>query len=171
MRCVYLFGDVMTENIAPEKMLADKTVAALDLPAVDQIGFVVKDLAAAIATYQPIFGPFSVMEPGEMEFEYRGRSEKSELKLAFARSGEVEIELIEWVSGETPHKEFLAAGREGMHHLRFIVEDIDSKVSEAEALGYRNIWHKKFSPGLAAAYLEREGDPLLLEFFQRPETL
>ena len=141
----------------------------LNLPQLDQIGFVVKNLEDAIKTYDSMFGPFSIMEPGEIEFEYRGKAEKSELRLAFGTSGDVEIELIEWVSGGTPHKEFLDAGNEGMQHIRFIVENLEQKVEEAETLGYQSIWYKRFAPGLAAAYLERAGDPLLIEFFERPE--
>ena len=88
------------------------------------------------------------------------------MRLAFGKSGDVEIELIEWVAGGCPHKEFLDAGREGMHHLRFIVPDLDSAVASAEALGYESIWRKRYGEGLAVAYLERSGDPLVIEFFE-----
>jgi hypothetical protein len=138
----------------------------LQLPPCDQVGFVYRDLEAAIALYQPMFGPFSTLEPGPIEWDYRGRKNTSELKLAFGRSGDLEIELIQWVSGGTPHKEFLDAGREGMHHLRFRVDQLETKVSEAETFGYRSIWQTRFGEGLAAAYLEREGDPLIIEFFE-----
>ena len=145
--------------------------SALNLPAIDQIGFVVKDLSQAIKAYEPLFGPFTTMDPGEMVFDYRGVLTPSEIRLAFGRSGDVEIELIEWVSGGTPHKEFLDAGREGMQHVRFIVDDIDLSIAQAKSLDYHSIWYKCFSPGLAAAYLERIGDPLVIEFFQRPEGI
>lgn len=145
--------------------------SALNLPPIDQIGFVVKDLAQAIKAYEPLFGPFTTMDPGEMVFDYRGVPTASEIRLAFGRSGDVEIELIEWVSGGTPHKEFLDAGREGMQHVRFIVDDIDLSIAQARLLDYHAIWYKCFSPGLAAAYLERIGDPLVIEFFQRPEGI
>ncbi|MCP4842950.1 MAG: hypothetical protein GY887_14575, partial [Halieaceae bacterium] len=81
-------------------------------------------------------------------------------------SGDVEIELIEWVSGGCPHKEFLDAGREGMHHLRFIVENLETTAAQAEAFGYQTIWSKRYGDGLAVAYLERDNDPLVLEFFE-----
>ncbi|MEH6586686.1 MAG: VOC family protein [Halioglobus sp.] len=139
---------------------------ALDLPPVDQVGFVVKDLAKALELYTPLFGPFTVMDAADMEWDYRGTPETSSLKIAFAKSGDVEIELIEWICGKTPHKEFLDAGHEGMHHLRFIVDNVEQKVQEAAACGYRQIWYKRFGEGLAASYLEREGDPLILEFFE-----
>lgn len=138
----------------------------MNLPPVNQIGFVVKNLDEAIKLYQPIFGQFTTMESADMEWNYRGTPETSTLKIGFGQSGDVEIELIEWVSGKTPHKEFLDAGRAGMHHIRFIVDDLDAKVIEAEGYGYQNIWSNRFAEGLAAAYLERDGDPLIIEFFE-----
>jgi methylmalonyl-CoA/ethylmalonyl-CoA epimerase len=138
----------------------------LNLPQLDQVGFVVRDLEKTLMLYQPLFGPFSRMEPGPMLYDYRGVEEECTMRLAFGRSGDVEIELIEWVSGGCPHKEFLDAGREGMHHLRFIVDDLDAQVVAAGALGYQAIWRKRFAQGLAVAYLERGGDPLLIELFE-----
>ncbi|MEH6593659.1 MAG: VOC family protein [Halioglobus sp.] len=139
---------------------------ALALPPCDQVGFVVKDMAAALALYEPLFGPFSTMDPGPMTYDYRGRQEECDMKLAFGKSGDLEIELIQWVSGHSPHREFIDAGREGMQHLRFIVQNLEEKVAEAEALGYESIWSKRYGEGLAVAYLERVGDPLVIEFFE-----
>ena len=141
-------------------------IQQLDLPDLNQVGFVVKDLEQALALYEPMFGPFTRMDPGPMNYDYRGEQEACEMRLAFGKSGDVEIELIEWVSGGCPHKEFLDAGNEGMHHLRFIVDDLDSKVAEAQSIGYKSIWGTRYAEGLAVAYLEREGDPLILEFFE-----
>ena len=138
----------------------------LDLGPCDQVGFVYADLEAAIARYDPMFGPFEVQEYGAFEYDYRGKKDACELRIAFGKIGDLEIELIQWVSGGSPHKEFLDAGREGMHHLRFRVDDLDKKVSEAERFGYESIWHTRFGEGLAVAYLEREGDPLLIELFE-----
>lgn len=138
----------------------------LDLPDLNQVGFVVRDMEVALALYEPMFGPFSTMDPGPMTYDYRGTEEECNMRLAFGKSGDVEIELIQWLDGGCPHKEFLDAGGEGMHHLRFIVEDLDSKVKEAESIGYRAIWGKRYGEGLAVAYLERADDPLVLEFFE-----
>jgi catechol 2,3-dioxygenase-like lactoylglutathione lyase family enzyme len=138
----------------------------LNLPKLDQVGFVVRDLEQMLMLYEPLFGPFSRMEPGPMSYNYRGATEECTMRLAFGRSGDVEIELIEWVSGGCPHKEFLDAGREGMHHLRFIVDDLDTRVAAARAADYEVIWSTRFAEGLAVAYLERPGDPLVIEFFE-----
>lgn len=146
--------------------MENEVKTALGLPPVSQIGFVVRDIERAMESYAPLFGAFRRLDAFDMEWEYRGRRELSSIKVAFADSGEVEIELIEWVSGETPHKEFLQAGREGLHHLRFMVENLEEKIEQASAFGYAPVWYKRFAPGLAAAYLEREGDPLLIEFYE-----
>ncbi len=139
---------------------------ALDLPPMDQVGFVYKDIEAAIAKYEPLFGPFMRMNPGPYDYVFRGQPEQAEVKLAFGKSGDIEIELIEWVSGGTPHKEFIDAGREGMHHLRFIVDDLQTIIDRAKPFAYEPIWRADFAPGLAVAYMERPGDPLLIEFFE-----
>lgn len=139
---------------------------SLALPPCDQVGFVVRDLDAALALYEPLFGPFSFMDPGPMSYRYRGRQEECDIRLAYGRSGELEVELIQWLRGGCPHKEFLDAGREGMHHLRFPVDRLEEKVAEAEAMGFESIWDTRYGEGLAVAYLERAGDPLIIEFFE-----
>lgn len=144
--------------------------AQLNLPNLDQVGFVVRDMDQMLLRYEPLFGPFTRMDPGPMTYDYRGEQEECTLRLAFGKSGDVEIELIEWVSGGCPHKEFLDAAREGMHHLRFIVDDLETHVTAARALGYQSIWSKRFGVGLAVAYLERAGDPLLIEFFENHQS-
>ena len=146
--------------------MSDDIRKQLTLPDLNQIGFVVRDMTQALALYEPLFGPFSTMNPEPMSYDYRGQQEECVLRLAFGKSGDVEIELIQWMSGGCPHKEFLDAGREGMHHLRFIVDDLDKHVEAADALGYEVIWGKRWGEGLAVAYLERSDDPLVLEFFE-----
>lgn len=146
--------------------MSDDMRRHLHLPDLDQVGFVVRDLPSALALYEPLFGPFTTMDPGPMTYDYRGVQEECSMRLAFGKSGDIEIELIEWVSGGCPHKEFLDAGREGMHHLRFIVEDLEQQVAAARAVGFTSIWSKRYREGLAVAYLERDGDPLLIEFFE-----
>lgn len=146
--------------------MGDDISRQLKLPDLNQVGFVVRDMEQALSLYEPLFGPFSRMDPGPMTYDYRGTQEECTMRLAFGKSGDVEIELIEWVSGGCPHREFLDAGHEGMHHLRFIVDDLDAKVREAQSVGYEAIWSKRYGEGLAVAYMERLDDPLVLEFFE-----
>jgi catechol 2,3-dioxygenase-like lactoylglutathione lyase family enzyme len=99
---------------------------------------------------------------------FRGRLGDYHIRLAIGFSGGLELELIEWVSGETPHREFLEAGRSGMHHVSFHVPDVDAVIERARGLGYDAIWYHRMDPQLAYSYLERPGDPLILELTERP---
>ena len=138
----------------------------LDLGPCDQVGFVYRDINAAIKVFDPLFGPFEILEYGAFEYDYRGEKTSCELKLAMGKSGDLEIELIEWVSGGSPHKEFLDRGCEGMHHMRFRVDNLDEKVAEAEKVGYKAIWTTRYGEGLAVAYLEHSDDPMFIELFE-----
>jgi methylmalonyl-CoA/ethylmalonyl-CoA epimerase len=141
---------------------------ALGLPPADQVGFVVRDLEAAMRLYAPLFGPFTTMDGSVQDADFRGRKADVSLKIAFGHSGPLEIELIEWLSGESPHSEFIQAGREGMHHLRFRVADADAWIAKLRPLGYEAIWYKRWSADTTFAYLERKGDPTFIEFLQMP---
>jgi len=149
-------------------MSGAEAMERVGLPRVAQIGYVVRDLEAAIRLYDPLFGPFQTMNGSVEQAHYRGRLADCHLELAFGWSGDVEIELIQWVSGDCPHREFIERGREGMHHLHFRVEDCDAWVEKLRPLGYDAIWYKHWSVDTKFAYLERAGDPTLIEFLQMP---
>ena len=101
-----------------------KIQQTLGLPPCCQVGFVYPSLEEATRLYEPLFGRFEIIDYGEIEGALsRGRPSPYQLRMGIAYSGELELELIEWVSGETPHKEFLDAGRSGMHHRSFHVPD------------------------------------------------
>lgn len=144
------------------------SLATLGLPPIDQVGFVVKSLADAEDRYTALFGPFTRMDGSVKDATYRGRSCDVELGILFGRSGDVEIEFIEWRSGESPHREFIEAGKEGMHHLRYRADDADAWIENVAEIGYRPIWYKQFSTDIVFGYLERDNDPLLIEFLQMP---
>lgn len=126
----------------------------IDLPPVDQVGFVVADLDRALETFEPLFGPFRVGQATVAGARYRGREADVTLRLATARSGPLEIELIQPVSGESPHVEFLARGGNGLHHVRFRVTGLDDLVARFEREGHELIWYKRLGDSIAFAYLE-----------------
>jgi hypothetical protein len=99
---------------------------------------------------------------------YRGRTADAQLDIAIGHSGPLEIELIQWLGGESPHREFIERGREGMHHVQYRVEDADAWIARLQPLGYQPIWYKRWCADTTFAYLERPGDPLIVEFLQMP---
>lgn len=140
----------------------------LGLPPIDQVGFVVRSIEETKQRYGALFGPFTEMDGSVTSADYRGKQADAELAILFGKSGDLEIEFIEWKGGESPHREFIEQGREGMHHLRYRVDDTDAWIEKLAAHGYEPIWYKQFSADTVFAYLERKGDPLLIEFLQMP---
>lgn len=140
----------------------------IGLPPIDQIGHVVRDLEAAMAMYEPLYGPFHLMDGSVPAATYRGRTADVALAIALGRSGDLEIELIQWKSGESPHREFIEQGREGIHHLRFRVDDCDGWIERVKTLGYEPIWYKNWCADTRFCYLERAGDPTLIELLEMP---
>ncbi|HEX5634408.1 MAG TPA: VOC family protein, partial [Gemmatimonadales bacterium] len=90
----------------------------LELGRIDQVGFVVPDLDVACARYEALFGPWKRAESPLTGVLYRGTPSDVHLRLAFGRADDLEMEFIAVASGASPHSEFLAAGREGIHHVR-----------------------------------------------------
>lgn len=136
--------------------------------AVEQIGFVVPDMDEALARYQPIFGPFNLADYDIGSAIYQGEEQACEFKFAFAMTGDLEIELIQPVSGKSPHSDFIKNGGNGMHHLRYRSDNIERDIESAASLGYSPLWYKRVDENIAFVYLQRENDPLIVELLEMP---
>lgn len=135
----------------------------LGLPPIDQVSYVVEDLDRAIERFAPLFGPIVTHDVVLKNSTYRGQKSDVSLKIGFGRSGDIEIELIEVVSGQSPHTEFLAGSKEGMHHVRCLVDDLEPVVERAARHGYENIWsYEATEHGVRLVYVERDGTVLEL---------
>lgn len=145
----------------------------LGLPPIDQVGFVVKSLERALETYGPMFGPFTTMEAPLEGAMYRGKPADVTLKMGFGRSGPLEIELIEVVSGESPHRERLEKHGEGVHHIRFKIDALAPVRKKLEARGFTVVWsHAMPEASIEWAYLEAppEQGGALVELYQNPHV-
>jgi 4-hydroxyphenylpyruvate dioxygenase-like putative hemolysin len=114
------------------------------LPPPDQICIVVKDIDQAVEYYSSIFGwgPFYIAELPTRSGTFQGKSSQYKLKLAFAQIGAIEIELIQVLEGETAHSKFLDEKGEGVHHMRFLVDDLNGILSELAKEGIQPIWRR-----------------------------
>jgi methylmalonyl-CoA/ethylmalonyl-CoA epimerase len=119
-------------------MTADQLKQQLELPEVSQIGVVVEDLDRAAAFLESSFGlgPFRVEELEAPNVWDRGQEKHIKARLGFAMMGQVELELIHIVEGDSLHLEFLRQHGEGIHHLGFRVEDFEAKLEQAKAMGF-----------------------------------
>jgi catechol 2,3-dioxygenase-like lactoylglutathione lyase family enzyme len=142
----------------------------LALPAPGQIGMVVKNIEQAIKTYSGLFGwgPFEVFQHKYSELIYRGRPGNFRYRVALAQlSPSLELEFIENLEGESIYTEFLRERGEGMHHLGFMVDRIDTRIAAMKKLGIGVLQSGK-RPGRSFAYMDTM--PLLgtiIEYRQR----
>ena len=135
-------------------MTADDVKQQLQLPEVSQIGVVVEDLDRTIAFYESTFGlgPFETRELEAPNVPDRGEEKHIKARLGFARLGQVELELIHIVEGDSFHLEFLREHGEGIHHLGFLVQDFAAKLEQAKAMGFEVLQADPF--GQFYAYLD-----------------
>jgi len=111
-----------------------------------QQAWVVADLDGAEQAMRTALGcgEFVNLPAADVEYDVRGRTVSCALALGFARSGNVQIELIQPVRGEGIHVEFLQEHGPGVHHLGFLVDDLDRRVEEAAADGFTKVMAGQF---------------------------
>ncbi len=115
--------------------------ASAGISSIDQVAVVVRDLDAAMTRYaaQLGIGNWEVYTYGPHRcstMTFRGQEQPYTMKLALAMVGNTQYELIEPLEGPTTYHEFLESRGEGLHHLGYIVDDIDAEIARMAALGY-----------------------------------
>jgi catechol 2,3-dioxygenase-like lactoylglutathione lyase family enzyme len=120
-------------------------MTGLTLPPVHQVGYVVGNIEKACGFYESTYGvgPFDIVDEVNMEGAIlRGKPISTKIKVAFAKSNEVELEFIEPLEGENLYTEFLEEKGDGVHHLGFVVDDMDAWKKEFSAKGFEPVFHR-----------------------------
>ena len=157
--------------------MSDQELPLIKVGNLNHIGLVVEDIDKAAEFYSSVFGlgPFSVDTYTLEGVSYRGKPVDAVMKAAFGFSGDFMIELVEVVEGETPHTEFFRARGDGVQHLAFPVDDMETSLARLAERGIVPIFEYKFiandAPVTAPdpdkrramevweAYLDTEGHP------------
>jgi catechol 2,3-dioxygenase-like lactoylglutathione lyase family enzyme len=131
---------------------------------IDQISYAVKDIDKTIESWSRLYGigPWTFRENGGVDA--KGRPWRA--RLAFARVGPVEIELVQCIEGRIFQSRFLDTWGEGIHHIGFYVDDVEAEVKKLAAQGVKVFLH---DPG-RFAYLDAGGvGGAIFELIQRPQ--
>jgi Glyoxalase/Bleomycin resistance protein/Dioxygenase superfamily len=120
-----------------------------------QQAFVVDDFAGAQDALRSTLGcsAFVTLPASDIEYDFRGGTTTCAMEIGFARSGNVQIELLHPVRGLGLHSEFLESNGPGAHHLGFLVDDIDADVAAAQELGFARVQGATFGE-LRFCYLD-----------------
>jgi catechol 2,3-dioxygenase-like lactoylglutathione lyase family enzyme len=139
--------------------MTNRALAAI-APHFVQMGYVVRDVAAAEAWFQEILGVPAWTRMESMTFgpdcSYRGRAADYAAHLSIGYLGDTQIELIEHIRGESPYTEFLESRGPGLHHLAFDVPDFDATVGALGGSGLELIAAGSVGPGNRFAYFDCE---------------
>ncbi len=133
-----------------------------------QCAYTVRDLDAAVAWWTALgIGPFLAMPKQRMQgYVHRGETVDPELTLAFANSGELQIELIlSHDDRPSPFRDALEAGRDGAHHLAWWVEDWKGWERAAANAGWAPVTYGDGGGFASFAYYDL-GGPLLAEVME-----
>ncbi len=114
----------------PAQLLADLNVF--------QVALVVRDLDRSIAAYTGMgscgWRVYEFVPHMMTRWEMHGEASDGRLLLAL-NDTRPQIELIQPLSGDTIHREWLDEHGEGMHHVGALVESVDAAIAAAAADG------------------------------------
>ena len=95
---------------------------------IEHIGIAVADLSSANEVYEKLLNTKV----------YKEEEVKSEgVKTSFLKVGENKIELLEATNDDSPIKKFIDKKGEGIHHIAFDVEDIESEMERLKNEGFK----------------------------------
>ncbi len=102
----------------------------MGLNKIEHLGIAVKDLDAAEKVYEALLGraPYK-----------REKVESEGVVTSFFMAGENKIELLAALNEESPIAKFIAKKGEGIHHVAFDVENIESEIKRLQENGFELI--------------------------------
>lgn len=130
---------------------------------IEHIGIAVKDLEKSNKLFKQLFGlPHYKIE----EVASEG------VKTSFFEAGPNKIELLEATNPDSPIAKFIEKKGEGIHHIAFAVDDIDSEINRLEKEGFivLNNTPKKGADNKLVAFLHpKSTNGVLIELCQEIE--
>jgi catechol 2,3-dioxygenase-like lactoylglutathione lyase family enzyme len=126
---------------------------------VTQIAIVVKDIEKTSAAFSRILGlpepSISVTGGESARATFRGEPTNAQAKLAFFKLGQVQLELIEPLGGDSVWQEVLDKKGEGVHHIAFNVKGTE-KVTDYLAGHDITVAQQGHYPGGMYTYVDSE---------------
>ncbi|WP_329793434.1 VOC family protein [Lentzea sp. DG1S-22] len=112
-------------------------IHSLGLGDIHHVGLVVMDLDRALSTYSALLGR---ADTTKLEFQtpdvpMRWGTRRLNLRVGFMSLGGTLLEILQPLDDQSPHGKFLAERGEGLHHLGFLVTDLDGQSARLAGLG------------------------------------
>ncbi|MBI2027423.1 MAG: methylmalonyl-CoA epimerase [Deltaproteobacteria bacterium] len=126
---------------------------------IDHIALAVKSLSEAIKTFKNL--GFTIEEPHEIPI--------MNVKAAFAKIGESQLEFLESLSPDSAVSKFLQKKGEGIHHICFEVSDIQKTLQDLKQKGFQLVSEKptQGAQGLVAFIHPKSCHGVLIEVVEK----
>ena len=141
-----------------------------------QVGFVVRDLDKTIEKMRRVLGaePEAVLDMPNYDPENSGVKGDFVTRIGFYNFCDVQLEFIQPMGGNTLWQKFLDQGKEGLHHIRFSVDDFAGAKKSMRDRGVETSQEGPSVkiPGRRWGYFDTE-DPLgfIVEMFNEHEKI
>jgi 4-hydroxyphenylpyruvate dioxygenase-like putative hemolysin len=142
LRAIWEFvreAGVMSAEPMRYPAIEQESPAKIKVKSIDQVAIVVNDIELVTQNYWNILGigPWDIYNwesPLVYDFKYYGKNSWARSRIAVTMVGNVMLELCQPVDGDTIYRDYLNEHGEGLHHLNFLVDDVDevSKILTAE---------------------------------------
>jgi catechol 2,3-dioxygenase-like lactoylglutathione lyase family enzyme len=124
--------------------MAETSPAKVKVSEIRQVAIVVKDLQMVAKNYWDILGigPWDVHEweaPLVYDRTYHGKPAWAREKIALAQVGTLQLELVQPVEGDSIYQDFLIEHGEGLHHMNFLVDDLDETAEILSKQGFPSL--------------------------------
>ena len=131
------------------------------------LAVVVRDIDEAVKRLEALgIGPFKSASVTLTEKPlFHGKPSDAEVKESKTKVGEVEVELLQPVEGESPFQEFLDSKGEGIHHIAFTVDDLDKEVAQLTRQGVSILLSAQMQ-GMKGVYLDIGVGGIIIELKQ-----
>ena len=147
--------------------MADENINKSPFSKLTQIGIIVKDMDDTIKKLSSFgIGPFEhrSVPDGAKEY-YKGKPMNATFKIAAVNVGGVELEFIQPLEGDSPHRKFLEEKGEGIQHLAFAVDDLGYNIRDLREKG-ASVQMESDLGVLKVAYMDMETSGLVFELMQ-----
>ena len=137
-----------------------------------QVGIIVSDIEKSAEAWTNFLGneeiPEIIVAAGDDKnpTEFKGKPSDAKARLAFFRLDNITIELIEPLGGESTWQEFLDTKGEGIHHIAFNVEGMESYIKNFGENGIPMIQHGGWETGEYGYFEGSNGLALIIELLE-----
>ena len=156
--------------------MAQVSPAKVKVKGINQIAIVVKDVQKVAENYWNTLGigPWDIYaweEPLVYDRTYHGKPSWAREKIALAQVGGVQLELCQPVDGDSVYQDFLIEHGEGLHHLNFLVDDVDETAEILIKEGFPSLKSEHFRDNGAVNYINIKPLRAIWEVVHMPDNM